>query len=152
MNNYRVIWEIDIEADSPEEAAYRALVIHRDPHSTATVFDVFDEKGNKTRVDPLDKIERDSVDPWSNNQDYPREDWMAEVANGDTSLGYLDWVEHKEDDLKNRFHRFVNYYQCPHDSKTWHDPWSCVCATTGVLCVTAKSSLTKARNVTLRAM
>lgn len=38
--NYRVIWMIDIEAESPQEAAAEALKIQRDPDSTATSFDV----------------------------------------------------------------------------------------------------------------
>lgn len=40
MTRYRVIWEIDIDADNPEEAAARALIIQRDndPANTATVF------------------------------------------------------------------------------------------------------------------
>lgn len=28
---------------------------------------------------------------------YPLSDWMYEVQNGDTRLGYEDWVEHKID-------------------------------------------------------
>lgn len=39
---YRVKWEIDIDADSPQEAARAALKIQRDPSSIATVFDVRD--------------------------------------------------------------------------------------------------------------
>ena len=38
MTSYSVTWEIDIEADSHEEAAAKALAIHRDPDSTATIF------------------------------------------------------------------------------------------------------------------
>ena len=37
---YRVIWEIDVEADSAEEAARKAQAIQRDPTSIATVFTV----------------------------------------------------------------------------------------------------------------
>jgi len=37
---WRVHWEIDVYADSPENAARRALAIQRDPASTATVFAV----------------------------------------------------------------------------------------------------------------
>lgn len=37
---YRVKWEIDIEAGTPEQAAQQALAIQRDPESTATVFEV----------------------------------------------------------------------------------------------------------------
>jgi hypothetical protein len=38
---FRVRWEIDIEADSPKEAAQKALEIHRDPGSIATIFEVW---------------------------------------------------------------------------------------------------------------
>ena len=42
MPEFRVCWEIDIEADNPEEAAARALIVQRDndPANSATVFDV----------------------------------------------------------------------------------------------------------------
>ena len=40
MPNFRVTWEIDIEAGSPLQAARQALAIQRDPLSTATAFDV----------------------------------------------------------------------------------------------------------------
>ncbi len=48
---YRIQWEIDIEAPSAHEAAEQALEIHRDPESTATVFEVTDEQGHKVTVD-----------------------------------------------------------------------------------------------------
>ncbi len=38
MRTYKVMWEIDISADSPEEAARRAREIQLDPESWATVF------------------------------------------------------------------------------------------------------------------
>lgn len=37
---YRALWEIDIEANNPREAAELALAIHRDPTSIATFFSV----------------------------------------------------------------------------------------------------------------
>ena len=40
MTRYLVSWEIDIDADTPEDAAKQALEIHRDPESTAEVFKV----------------------------------------------------------------------------------------------------------------
>jgi polyisoprenoid-binding protein YceI len=40
MATYTVIWEIDIEADSPKEAAIKAREYQLDPESTATVFKV----------------------------------------------------------------------------------------------------------------
>lgn len=54
MTTYTVKWTIEIDAETPEEAAREALEIHRDPASLATVFDVYDKKGNHTRVDLLD--------------------------------------------------------------------------------------------------
>jgi hypothetical protein len=51
MPEYRVSWEIDIDASSPEEAARQALAIHRDRFSIATVFAVTDDRGDITHVD-----------------------------------------------------------------------------------------------------
>lgn len=51
---YRVIWEIDIDADDPREAAEIALEIQRDPNSTATVFTCHDGFGNETCLDLTD--------------------------------------------------------------------------------------------------
>jgi len=42
---YRVQWEIDLEADSPEEAAREALRIQRNPESIATVYEIFNDEG-----------------------------------------------------------------------------------------------------------
>ena len=47
----RVKWEVDVEADTPEDASRQALAIQRKPDSTATVFDVTDESGKTVRVD-----------------------------------------------------------------------------------------------------
>ena len=44
MTNYLVAWEIDIEAETPREAAERALAIMQDPESIGTVFKVADAK------------------------------------------------------------------------------------------------------------
>lgn len=51
---YLVTWEIDMDADSPEEAARDALRIQRKADSIATVFDVTDtETGDNVTVDLL---------------------------------------------------------------------------------------------------
>jgi len=48
---YRVVWEIDVEdAESPEEAAERALCTMQERDSIATVFTVIDLDTNETRV------------------------------------------------------------------------------------------------------
>ena len=49
--DYRVYWEIDIQAASPREAAEEAKRIQQDTFSTANVFDVIDEAGEKITVD-----------------------------------------------------------------------------------------------------
>lgn len=46
-----MIWEIDLTAKSPREAAEQAYEIHRDTDSIASVFDVYDTRGKKTRID-----------------------------------------------------------------------------------------------------
>jgi hypothetical protein len=51
MPEFRVRWEIDIEADTPEEAAIRALFIQRDRDSAATHFTVSPEVGESIPVD-----------------------------------------------------------------------------------------------------
>lgn len=48
---YRVVWEIDIDAGSPREAAEKALAIQRRAGSSAVVFDVRGEDAELTRVD-----------------------------------------------------------------------------------------------------
>jgi hypothetical protein len=53
MTSYFVEWSIDIDADSPREAAEKALEIQRDPSSSATVFSVikYDSDGSKSLID-----------------------------------------------------------------------------------------------------
>lgn len=117
---YSVNWKIDIEAESPVEAARQALEIHRDINSTATVFDVYDEHGNYTCVDLLEIEEsrmsqtagdrQDLIEThkakvvitantshWEDDPEFLAEDWRYEVANGDTRLGYREWVENQRD-------------------------------------------------------
>lgn len=48
---YKVVWEIDLDADSPEDAAREALEIQRDPISMATCFIVIDENGTRQEID-----------------------------------------------------------------------------------------------------
>lgn len=43
--DYYLEWRIDVVADSPEEAAWKALQIQRDPESTATFFHVATDDG-----------------------------------------------------------------------------------------------------------
>lgn len=58
MTLYRVTWDIDVIADTAEEAARWALRIQRDPQSIATVFDVEGDDGTVT-------IDLDTADqPW----------------------------------------------------------------------------------------
>lgn len=40
MKEYRVLWEIEVTAESPKEAVKRAREIQLDPESIATVFEV----------------------------------------------------------------------------------------------------------------
>jgi hypothetical protein len=56
---FRVIWEIEIEADSPKEAVQRAREVQLRPDMPATVFDVWDHARLKMhRIDLDDPIGR----------------------------------------------------------------------------------------------
>jgi hypothetical protein len=48
------MWEIDLDAESPREAAMRALAIMQRPDSTATVFTVIDASGELYTIDPME--------------------------------------------------------------------------------------------------
>lgn len=56
MKNYLVVWEIEVDAETPLEAAQKALAIQRAPESTATVFQVWDD-GELTNIDMEDPPE-----------------------------------------------------------------------------------------------
>jgi len=58
MTSYVVTWAIDVDADSPEEAARQAYAIQRDPESTANCFDVT-EFGEDSRVIDLGECPND---------------------------------------------------------------------------------------------
>lgn len=45
MPEYLIEWTIELDAESPEDAARAALAIMRDPDSQSTVFKVYDEIG-----------------------------------------------------------------------------------------------------------
>lgn len=51
MNDYKVVWEIDISADSPEEAVKEALEIQRDISSEATMFEVYQNNQLVSTID-----------------------------------------------------------------------------------------------------
>ena len=59
-SSYRVKWEIDIDANSPRQAAIKALKIQRDRNSLATVFEVNGER--------IDLSERKSIAPVNRRQ------------------------------------------------------------------------------------
>lgn len=61
MADYLVTWQIDIEADSPEEAAEIALRIQRDAGSDATCFEVSDKDSLINTVVDLAQEEIENV-------------------------------------------------------------------------------------------
>ena len=54
MASYSVIWTIDIEADTVEDAARQARAIQLDPESIATVFTVMDFNDADVTIDLAD--------------------------------------------------------------------------------------------------
>ena len=55
FKDYLVIWEIDLKAESPREAAQQALEIQRDPESIATVFTVISEDFRAKKIDLMEE-------------------------------------------------------------------------------------------------
>ena len=48
---YDILWRIGLDANSPKDAAEKALEVQRDSSSESTVFDVIDENGKAHTVD-----------------------------------------------------------------------------------------------------
>ncbi|MFH2076397.1 MAG: hypothetical protein ABIJ57_13810 [Pseudomonadota bacterium] len=48
MQTYRVKWEIDVEAETPQKAAEEAKGAQLDPESIATIFNVTDRETGET--------------------------------------------------------------------------------------------------------
>lgn len=59
MNEYRITWEIDLHANTPEEAARAARAIQLRADSMATVFEVTGADGTPHRID-LDEIDQEA--------------------------------------------------------------------------------------------
>lgn len=98
MPTYTVTWSIDIDADSPLEAAHQALTIHRDPESTATVFTVHDPHTGAERSFDIDAYTQIALRLWLDPQWEPpitREEART-IAEGWASDGFcpklLGWV------------------------------------------------------------
>ena len=51
MPCFYVEWSISLDAETAEEAARKALKIHRDPESIVTVFHIVDENGDAQQID-----------------------------------------------------------------------------------------------------
>ncbi|MEK6832678.1 MAG: hypothetical protein AABY32_01410 [Nanoarchaeota archaeon] len=66
MKEFRVSWEIDIDANSPYEAAKEAFKIMQEPGSSATFFEVTSPKGNKYQYD-LEYGDDDNKDNYDEN-------------------------------------------------------------------------------------
>lgn len=51
MKSYSVSWEIELDAETPQDAAREAWKIMRLTDSSANCFTVCDDEGNVTRID-----------------------------------------------------------------------------------------------------
>lgn len=70
-----------------EIATYSALRSHADVNIGTFITDV-----------PL----RETVeDVWSEHPTWTRDDWITDVGNGDTHIGYWEWVDGQIDDMDN---------------------------------------------------
>jgi hypothetical protein len=87
MPDYLVTWHIDIEADTPEDAALAAVAVQRRPDSTAVVFEVRDKKsGVATTID----LEPDDDCGPCNGRGW-------DIVNADPAIGQLGDVQRCDD-------------------------------------------------------
>jgi hypothetical protein len=107
MTEFRVTWEINLDAETPTDAAKRAFAIQRDPISIATVFSVTNPQGAVTVIDLLDATDANQASP-----DHPVPQWArctkvdtrtvitlaADLARYaptfDTFSEYVRWIAH----------------------------------------------------------
>lgn len=59
--NFLVSWEINVDAETPLEAAQEAHRLMKKARSTANVFDVIDENADTTRIDLQEEIEAGNI-------------------------------------------------------------------------------------------
>lgn len=71
--DYEVVWRIQISADTPRLAAAMAQVIHRDPFSTANVFEVGGEIIDLDVEEETD--DNPSPDHWKNHRNNHASFW-----------------------------------------------------------------------------
>ena len=98
MTTYRVTWEIDVEADSPQEAAAEAHRLVRKPDTTATVYSVLNQKtGEGATIDLLPEevsvtVRWGTVDPHIETHTFPsaaeRDAFLQGVETMDGWMGY----------------------------------------------------------------
>jgi hypothetical protein len=105
MPEYLVTWRIDVEAETPYEAAVEAWSLQMGADSSAVVFDVASHENLKEVV----RIDLDPAEPsltpilhdptyglgkdyWSEHPTFIRSDWVYEVSGGNTNQGYWEWV------------------------------------------------------------
>lgn len=104
---WRVQWEIDILANTAEDAAREARDIQRDPHSTASVFKVCGDGANIWTeidigaIDPTPEIPTAPA-PVDNPVDHPeqaeREGWRLWIKDGRYQIVMLDDPAHPQPD------------------------------------------------------
>jgi DNA-directed RNA polymerase subunit RPC12/RpoP len=123
MAEYKVMWEIDIEADSPREAAEKAKVWQQ-TGSWVGVFDVTDEEGTTTRVD-LDEDDKDAIETFEAFS-------MREEGEEETVAPMM----------------FRNHYECQKCEHKWTDDWSAQCDDDCPNCGFALSARPKAKTLT----
>jgi len=81
---------VEIEADSFDEAVNTAVNVNDVPKG-----EYIDHTFSVDRYASHSGGEQKSV--WDEDAEYPMKDWRYEVSNGDTVLGYQDWVKHQRE-------------------------------------------------------
>ena len=80
-------WKGEVLPDIPETDAL-TLELYFDDHENDSL------TTDCVRLELPLTLREQVADVWGTADDYPRSDWQYEVCNGDSHIGYWEWVEH----------------------------------------------------------
>jgi hypothetical protein len=105
MPTYLVSWSINVDAETPEDAALQARAMQTDPHSVATWFEVMGESAARTVAEACNvaiaeaRLESDhhlidterlpKAQPCPNCQDRPGKDGLGRMCKTCGGTGYV---------------------------------------------------------------
>lgn len=133
MGEYHVEWEIQLDAESPQDAAWKALAIQRDPSSIATLFGVTPivsgarDASRSTTVDIEARDEMPGSHVWLVHIEYKHGDELSVHRSEQSAWSEVyEWVAtswyssaNVEGDLPTDRHEAINTYFEAMQEREW---------------------------------